>query len=75
MRGFLELRVEEEVPEADTTVLVMCAGGVRSLFAAEGLQNLGYEDVRGRKADIVYVSITGVLVYLVLYHWNPAPGA
>lgn len=22
-----------------------------------------------------YVSITGVLVYLVLYHWNPAPAA
>jgi len=27
-------------------VLVMCAGGVRSLFAAEGLRLLGYKDVR-----------------------------
>jgi len=22
----------------------------------------------------VYVSLTGILVYVVLYHWNPAPG-
>ncbi len=45
VRGFLELRVEQAVPDADTRVLVMCAGGVRSLFAAEGLQRLGYRDV------------------------------
>jgi rhodanese-related sulfurtransferase len=37
VRGFLELRVEDAVPDATQTVLVMCAGGVRSLFAAEGL--------------------------------------
>ena len=46
VRGFLELRVEDALPEKDRTVLVMCAGGVRSLFAAEGLQKLGYADVR-----------------------------
>ncbi len=46
VRGFLELRVEDAVPDKDRTVLVMCAGGVRSLFAAEGLQKLGYRDVR-----------------------------
>jgi molybdopterin/thiamine biosynthesis adenylyltransferase/rhodanese-related sulfurtransferase/molybdopterin converting factor small subunit len=45
-RGFLELRIEEALPELDRTVLVMCATGVRSLFAAEGLQRLGYRDVR-----------------------------
>ncbi len=45
-RGFLELRVEDAIPEKDRTVLVMCAGGVRSLFAAESLRRLGYEDVR-----------------------------
>lgn len=46
VRGFLELRIEDAVPEAGRTVLVMCAGGVRSLFAAEGLKKLGYTDVR-----------------------------
>jgi len=46
VRGFLELRVEDAVPDKERTVLVMCAGGVRSLFAAEGLQRLGYSDVR-----------------------------
>ena len=34
------------MPDASKTVLVMCAGGVRSLFAAEGLRMLGYKDVR-----------------------------
>ena len=46
VRGFLELRVEDAVPDPAQTVLVMCAGGVRSLFAAEGLRLLGYRDVR-----------------------------
>ena len=49
-RGFLELRVEEAIPDPDRPVLVMCAGGTRSLFAAEGLQRLGYRNV---------VSVTG----------------
>jgi len=45
-RGFLELRVEEAVPDKGRTVVVTCAGGVRSLFAAESLASLGYRDVR-----------------------------
>jgi molybdopterin/thiamine biosynthesis adenylyltransferase/rhodanese-related sulfurtransferase/molybdopterin converting factor small subunit len=45
-RGHLELRVEETLPDLERTVLVLCATGVRSLFAAEGLQRLGYRDVR-----------------------------
>lgn len=44
-RGFLELRVEEAIPETDRPLLVMCGGGVRSLFAAEDLQRLGYRKV------------------------------
>jgi len=46
VRGFLELRVEDAAPDPGATVLVMCAGGVRSLFAAEGLKQMGYTDVR-----------------------------
>ncbi len=45
-RGFLELRIEEVVPDLDRIVLLMCNGGTRSLFAAEDLQRLGYRDVR-----------------------------
>jgi len=46
VRGFLELRVEDAAPDPARTVLVMCAGGVRSLFASESLRMLGYKDVR-----------------------------
>lgn len=45
-RGFLELRVEDAVPDFDRPVVTMCAGGVRSLFAAEALQGLGYRRVK-----------------------------
>jgi molybdopterin/thiamine biosynthesis adenylyltransferase/rhodanese-related sulfurtransferase len=45
-RGFLELRVEDAVPDHDRTVVTMCAGGVRSLLAADDLRRLGYTDVR-----------------------------
>ncbi len=45
-RGFLELRVEDAVPDFDRPVVTMCAGGVRSLFAAETLQRLGYRRVK-----------------------------
>ncbi len=45
VRGFLELRVEEAVADRDRPLLVMCAGGVRSLFASEDLMRLGYRNV------------------------------
>ena len=44
-RGFLEMRVEDAVPERSQTVVVYCAGGVRSAFAAKALTDLGYTDV------------------------------
>ncbi|SEO67080.1 molybdopterin-synthase adenylyltransferase MoeB [Aquisalimonas asiatica] len=44
-RGYLELRVEDEIPDLDRPVMVMCGGGTRSLFAAEDLQRLGYTRV------------------------------
>lgn len=44
-RGFLELRVEDVVPDKDRPVLVYCAGGTRSAFAAKSLRDLGYQDV------------------------------
>ncbi len=43
-RGFLEMRIEEQVPDKEQPVYLYCAGGVRSIFAAQALQQLGYEN-------------------------------
>ena len=44
-RGFMEMRVEEAVPDKETPVVAYCAGGVRSLIAARTLKEMGYTDV------------------------------
>ncbi len=44
-RGNLESQVENRITDRDAPILVMCAGGVRSAFAADTLQQLGYTDV------------------------------
>jgi molybdopterin/thiamine biosynthesis adenylyltransferase/rhodanese-related sulfurtransferase len=44
-RGHLESQVETKIPDHDTPVVVYCAGGVRSAFATETLEALGYSDV------------------------------
>src|ERR1700694_2711960 len=44
-RGYLELRVERRVPDHDQPVVVYCASGVRSVFAARTLNQMGYTDV------------------------------
>ncbi|HEY5295909.1 MAG TPA: molybdopterin-synthase adenylyltransferase MoeB [Gaiellaceae bacterium] len=45
-RGYLESRIESAVPAKDTPVVVYCAAGSRSAFAAKTLQELGYTSVR-----------------------------
>jgi sulfur-carrier protein adenylyltransferase/sulfurtransferase len=44
-RGFLEIRVEEAVPDRSTAIIAYCAGGTRSLIAARTLREMGYENV------------------------------
>src|SRR3954453_20690457 len=44
-RGNLELSVEGKIPDKDAPVIVYCAGGARSAFAAKSLTELGYRDV------------------------------
>jgi molybdopterin/thiamine biosynthesis adenylyltransferase/rhodanese-related sulfurtransferase len=44
-RGYLESRIETTVPDKATPVVLYCAGGNRSAFAAKTLQELGYENV------------------------------
>ena len=45
-RGYLEMRVENAVPNHNAPVVIYCAGGTRSVFGAETLQQLGYTNVR-----------------------------
>jgi molybdopterin/thiamine biosynthesis adenylyltransferase/rhodanese-related sulfurtransferase len=44
-RGRLESRIEGAVPEKSQPVLVYCASGNRSAFAAKTLEELGYDNV------------------------------
>ena len=44
-RGHLEAQVEGRLTDKDAPVVVYCAGGVRSAFAAKTLQDLGYREV------------------------------
>ncbi len=44
-RGYIELNVEAMVPDRSQPVVVYCAQGIRSAFAAKTLQEMGYADV------------------------------
>jgi len=44
-RGFLEIRVEQEVPDKSKPIIAYCAGGTRSLLAARQLHDMGYQKV------------------------------
>ncbi len=44
-KGFLEVQVEDRVPDKSTPITLYCAGGTRSLLAARALRELGYNDV------------------------------
>ena len=45
-RGFLEQRIEDQVPERSSEVVLYCAGGTRSAYAAKTLVELGYTNVK-----------------------------
>jgi len=44
-RSYLELRIEDAVPDPQRPIVVMCGSGTRSLFAAADLARLGYAKV------------------------------
>jgi len=44
-RSYLELRIEEAVPDPQRAIVAMCGSGTRSLFAAADLARLGYANV------------------------------
>jgi molybdopterin/thiamine biosynthesis adenylyltransferase/rhodanese-related sulfurtransferase len=45
VRGHLESSVESRITDKDTPIVIFCAAGNRSAFAAKTLQELGYTDV------------------------------
>lgn len=45
-RGYLELQVDEKLPDKDAPLILYCAGGNRSALATKTLRSLGYTDVR-----------------------------
>ena len=44
-RGFLELRIEEKIPDHKAPIIMQCASGTRSLLAARALHEMGYENI------------------------------
>lgn len=44
-RGFLEMQAQSRLPKRDAKIVVYCAGGIRSAFAAKALMDLGYSNV------------------------------
>ncbi|HEX7478030.1 MAG TPA: molybdopterin-synthase adenylyltransferase MoeB [Polyangiales bacterium] len=52
-RGFLEMQAEQKLPDKNARLVVYCAGGVRSAFAAKLLQELGYTHVESANPGFV----------------------
>lgn len=48
-RGYLELRIENAVPDKTAPVILYCAGGIRSLLAGKTLRDMGYSNVTSVK--------------------------
>ena len=52
-RGFLEMQVEQRLPDKNAPIVLYCAGGTRSAFAAKVLQELGYANVESANPGFV----------------------
>jgi len=52
-RGFLEMQAESKLPDRKAEIIVYCAGGTRSAFAAKSLTDLGYENVTSANPGFV----------------------
>ena len=44
-KSYVEQQIEAAVPDRDAPVVLYCAGGIRSLFAAQTLEGMGYTNV------------------------------
>lgn len=45
-RGYLEYKIEGEIPDKNTNIVVVCCSGKRAALAAKTLQELGYKNVK-----------------------------
>jgi molybdopterin/thiamine biosynthesis adenylyltransferase/rhodanese-related sulfurtransferase len=52
-RGFLEMQADGKLPDKNANLVVYCAGGTRSAFAAKALQELGYTHVESANPGFV----------------------
>jgi molybdopterin/thiamine biosynthesis adenylyltransferase/rhodanese-related sulfurtransferase len=52
-RGFLEMQAESKLTDRSAKLIVYCAGGIRSAFAATTLSALGYEHVESANPGFV----------------------
>ncbi len=52
-RGFLEMQAEQKLPDKAAEIIVYCAGGTRSAFAAKTLAELGYDNVTSANPGFV----------------------
>lgn len=52
-RGFLEIQVEQKVPDKNANVILYCAGGTRSALAAKTLLDMGYTNVESANPGFV----------------------
>jgi rhodanese-related sulfurtransferase len=44
-KGIIEVKIEHAIPNKNTTLLLYCGGGTRSLLAGYNLHQMGYTDV------------------------------
>src|SRR6184192_547122 len=61
-RGFLEMRVEEAVPDKNTPIVAYCGSGTRSLLAGRILKELGYTNVVSMRGGFTAWKNQGLLV-------------
>jgi molybdopterin/thiamine biosynthesis adenylyltransferase/rhodanese-related sulfurtransferase len=52
-RGFLEMQAEQKLPDKNAKIVVYCAGGTRSAFAAKQLQEMGYTQVESANPGFI----------------------
>ncbi len=52
-RGFLEMQAEGKLTDKSAEIVIYCAGGTRSAFAAKSLMELGYENVTSANPGFV----------------------
>src|SRR6185295_9496789 len=52
-RGFLEIQIEQKIPDKTAPIVAYCAGGTRSALAAKTLAELGYTNVESANPGFV----------------------